>query len=512
MAVALFSGVSIPAAATITHVDPLAVVPGKRTIVTFAGTGLEKMTNLWSSAGFVGRRVPGTNSHEVRFAVDCPETARGIQAVQLDGPDGASNFKLIMVDAIRAETKPEHHHSRTNAWRVKTPCVLDAAARSEQIDYYMFSAAAGENFSIEAIAHRIGSEMDPVVRVYDSAGRELAFCDDEPGVWRDSRFVFTAVSGGEYVLAVHDSGFGGGAGFEYRLRVTHDPLVWYTYPLIDPTEAGAAFEQIGSLPAEPVGSPANPPMRPSLSTFPSVAEVEPNDSAEHAQRVTLPTIVNGKLDATADVDCFRFTSAKGDLWMFESATRSLGSPCDLVLTLKELDGTTLRESDPTSAGDAFLNWAFNREGEYLLQVRELSGNHVSPAPYRVKIKRLEKGVSVGAEENRLEAAPGASATLNLRLGRSDYSGPVCLTLDPAIPGVSLDPSEIPERKDYLDLKLQVAQSVAPGSCVRFKMRAAMEGGAASPVSTRQALRKQFPLMLNPPLGPDGIFTLTVKPN
>src|SRR6185369_10389384 len=135
----------------------------------------------------------------------------------------------------------------------------------------------------------------------DTDGRELMVCDDEPGVWRDSRFVFTAPSAGDYVLAVHDSGYGGGTGYDYRLRVTHEPLVWFTYPLVDASETGTLFEPFGTdTYRTEAGSPANPVTGPLLFAFPSLGEVEINDSFSQAQPLFFPAIMNGKINCGSD--------------------------------------------------------------------------------------------------------------------------------------------------------------------------------------------------------------------
>jgi hypothetical protein len=502
-----------PRAATLSHIAPLALVPGKTTMLTFSGSGLEKMSNLWSSAALTARRVLDTNSDQVRFEVGCPENARGIQAIQLYGPDGASNFKLVLIDGLRRQPNQDPHHSRTNAYCIKPPAAVDGSLKSEQVDYYVFGASAGEKLSIEAIAHRLGSEMDPVVRVYDGEGRELAVCDDEPGVWRDARFIFTAPSAGDYVLGVYDSAFGGGSNYDYRLRVTHEPLIWYTYPLANPSEVGALLEEFGAGTHEPAGSPANPTAGPIISAFPTSAELEPNDLTNQAQRLFLPAIVNGKINAPADIDYFRFTVGKEDRLIFQSATRSLGSPCDLVLALKSREGKILAQSDPALPSDAAVTNKFDQAGEYLLEIRELSGNSVSNAPYRVSVRPFENGIAASVEENRLEAALGGTVTLKVSCVRYEYNGPVRFEIEPPVSGVSLETNEIPEKKNSAELKIKISDQLKPGFCVHFKMKAtAVEVAQDAFVSTGPALHKNFPLMLNPPPMLEDLFSLAVKGN
>ena len=63
-------------------------------------------------------------------------------------------------------------------------------------------------------------------------------------------------------------------------------------------------------------------------------------------------ILHGRIQTPDDRDVFRFEAAKDEKLIFQSQTRSLGSPCDLVLTLKKPDGLTLAQSDLSSPSDA----------------------------------------------------------------------------------------------------------------------------------------------------------------
>ena len=48
-----------------------------------------------------------------------------------------------------------------------------------------------------------------------------------------------------------------------------------------------------------------------VGRLPEVREKEPNDTLATAQAVTLPVVVNGRIDPQADADCFRFRLKKG---------------------------------------------------------------------------------------------------------------------------------------------------------------------------------------------------------
>ena len=501
---------SAAAAPRIEKVEPLAVVPGARTILTFSGSGLDSVSNLWTTFGAEVEKVANTNSGRVSFAVRCPSTASGIQAVQLFGTEGASGFQLVMIDHLKTLASNGDNRSTEKALKLSPPIAVDAAVKSEEIDYYHISCKAGQTYSIEAIAHRIGSQMDPVVRVLDYSGKELQFCDDEGGVWIDARFRFTAPLDGDYLIAVHDVGYGGGNDFEYRLRISHDPLIWYTFPLVDLSANTAAFEPIGTGVNSTPSSPANPPSVPLFPTSPQLIEAEPNNSRDHAQRLSHPLLLNGKIQSAGDLDYFRFTAAKDQKLIFKSQTRSLGSPCDLVLRLLKSDGSYVAQSDSGTANDAALTNKFSDAGEYFLEVRELSGAAANNAPYRILVEEFVPGFTLATENNILELKPGESAKLKITATRYEYDAPIELSLDPPIEGITLENKTIPEKKNEVELTLKTKTELAPGFFQHVSFIGKNTNGAPVKVSTRPALRKAFPLMLNSPPFLDGMITVVVR--
>lgn len=514
-AVVLFALIQRPvvlAAPEIARIEPQAVAPGKKTVLTLSGSNLESVSNLWTSFGGEAQRVVNTNEGQISFAVVCPEEASGVQAIQAFDTDGASGFRLILVDSLQSEAHANNHQSPSTALRLSPPTAVDALLKSEKIDYYQFGAKAREVFSIEVIAHRIGSQMDPVARVLDKDGHEIVFCDDEGSTWNDARFQFVAPAEGTYTLAVHDVGYGGGKSFFYRLRATKEPLIWFTFPLVDPSERTIPLERLGSgLKPWENGSPANPNFGPALSLLPQTVETEPND-VRSGVAATAPVILNGKIGSAGDVDVFPFIAAKDQKLVFQSQTRSLGSPCDLVLRIKGTDDKTkiIGQSEMNSAIDAALTNQFSEAGEYLLEVRELSGAGGTNLPYRIKIQEFAPGFNLTSEKNRLELKEGESAKLTVKSTRAEYDGPIELYLEPSVPGLTLESSVIPEKKNEVELVFKTAEAAAPGNFHHLKIIGKATNGFSRAVSTKPALKNSFPLMLNPPPDLDGIFTVTVK--
>ena len=499
------------AAPQVSNMEPLAVVPGKRTMLTFSGSGLDSVSNLWTSFPSEPKRVASTNSGRVSFSVQCPPDTSRVQAVQLIGADGASDFQLILVDYLRTTNALGDNHSLEKAAQLEPPIAVDAALKSEQIDYYKLSAKAGQSYSIEVLAHRIGSQMDPVVRVLSRAGDELAFCDDEGGVWKDARFRFVAPLTEEYILAVHDVGYAGGNNYEYRLRVSDNALVWYTFPLADVAEGGAQFEAIGEkTPTPNFGSPANPPANAVFPAVPQAVELEPNNQREQAQMVAAGVQLNGKIDAGTDIDFFCFSAEKGQRLVFQSQTRSLGSPCDLVLRILKDDGGLVATSDSSSAGDAAVTNRFEAPGNYFLEIRELTGANVTNAPYRISLREFTPGFELRSESNIIAVKPGDSAKFKVQATRYDYTGPIELKLSQHVEGITLENASIPEKKNEAEVTLKATDKMEAGFFTQLSLIGQSTNGAPAKLSTMPALRKTFPLMLNPPRTLDGIFTVVVR--
>ena len=56
-----------------------------------------------------------------------------------------------------------------------------------------------------------------------------------------------------------------------------------------------------------------------------------------ANAAELPLALNGRMQRKGDVDCFKFTAKKGQVWEIECYARRIGSPMDPVVTIYKDD-------------------------------------------------------------------------------------------------------------------------------------------------------------------------------
>lgn len=86
------------------------------------------------------------------------------------------------------------------------------------LDAFEFTARKGMRLQIQAEAQRIGSPLDPVLTITDSAGKMIAELDDSPKS-ADPEIAFSAPGDGKYRIIVSDRYRHGGWRYFYRLRV-----------------------------------------------------------------------------------------------------------------------------------------------------------------------------------------------------------------------------------------------------------------------------------------------------
>jgi hypothetical protein len=84
-------------------------------------------------------------------------------------------------------------------------------------DDFLLTASKGDTLQVTAYAYRVGSPLDSVVSVFDSAGSLVAQGDDDET--HDSRFLFTVPADGVYTVRVADKRRQGGPRFIYRIEV-----------------------------------------------------------------------------------------------------------------------------------------------------------------------------------------------------------------------------------------------------------------------------------------------------
>jgi hypothetical protein len=225
-----------------------------------------------------------------------------------------------------------------------------------------------------------------------------------------------------------------------------------------------------------------------IGQWPEVAEREPNNTRDRAQKVPLPVTVNGRIDPAEDVDMFRFRGKAGQTLVFDLLAARLGSPLDSILSLQDSTGRELAVNDDFNGKDSLLAFTVPADGDYFLVLRDLNNQGGSDHQYRLTMGEIPYVVSAFPIGGR----PGASLPLELdgyNLGAArtvpvtlpavpeaapmalpltgGLSNPVTLAVDEAeAPEITeIEPNDDPARAQRIPVPAIVNGRIAPAGAV-----------------------------------------------
>jgi hypothetical protein len=529
----------IAAAPQVAQVDPLALTPGKTTEFTIRGQNLQDARSLWTTFAarceFVASNDDSSQKGEklvCRVTVPREEQV-GVGALRVVTGAGVSNPLLLMLDDLPTISESPDNHAAEKAQSIPWPIAVDGECDAVQEDFFRVHAAAGQCLSFEVVSQRLGSKLDPVLRLLSADGTEVVRLDDATGSGGDSRFAHTFESDGDYQLALRDVRHAGGSEYRYRLRIGSFPIVTAVYPAGGPAGAVMSFELLdGNASA---ASPVHVALPDSLSeprlvsfSVPTSSntgsgwfqveanpgneslEREPNDNREEATAVQVPGAINGRLDKISDRDHFKFHAMKGQRVHFVAKTRELGSACDLYMSLHTTNGSQIAEARQERL--TILNSEIPEDGDYVLQVENLLVGERSRYVYRIDASETYSGFTLSAEQTQYTAPQSGTFVVKVLAQRRGYNGPIELAVEGLGEGVKLEGNTFDGAETLLKITL-------PSSIPQGELRHASIVGKAKvgeqtvsvTANQRELLMSLFPNALSLPTQLEETIAIGVGP-
>lgn len=214
----------------------LAADAGKTTKLTIRGVRLDTATEVRvgepKSAGRVvgkGRKASisgqmtadliGDTEIDVELTLPA-EAAGGLVPLSLIGPGGESKPITVLVNDDMSRVKEtEPNDGFKQSMPVAVPSIVAGSFRQPQdVDVYRIDGKAGDGLRIEAQARRCGSPADPLLTLYDAAGRVVA-AGEPSGEGREQLIRVTLPRDGTYFVSAIEGFDHGGPMFAYRLVV-----------------------------------------------------------------------------------------------------------------------------------------------------------------------------------------------------------------------------------------------------------------------------------------------------
>ena len=444
---------------------------------------------------------------EVTIAPDAAPGEREIRLVTFRG--GASNPLVFYVGQL-----PEHSRKALSTApiqilgkeelarrkrpedeaeiRINIPCTINGQIASGEVYRYRFTAHKGQRLVISAlgrqlipyIADAVPGWFQPVLVLYDAEGKEIAY-DDDYRFKPDPILMYRIPKDGEYVFTIADAIYRGREDFVYRVTIGEMPFITSIFPLggrvgephsikmkgvnLENAELQAPAKDadagIQLIAATRQGVVSNR-MPFALDTLPEIFEKEPNNTPAHAQKVTLPVIINGRIDKEDDWDVYQFTGKAGDTIVAEVYARRLDSSVDSVLKLTDASGKLLAFNDDredlgaginTHHADSYFMTKLPADGAYYVHIGDTARKGGEEYAYRLRISAPRPDFELRVVASSTSVRQYNSTGLIIYAMRKDgFNGPIKVDLKDPPPGFKAEPV-------YLSAKQNIARLVFKGN-------------------------------------------------
>jgi hypothetical protein len=475
----------------ISGIVPFGVQRGVAVDLSVNGSNLAGNPRLIAPVGFtLATPAPAgsdASSWKLKLTVD-PAAAVGVYVVRVQTDDGLSNPFLFSVGQLPQVAEKEDNNSFETAQVVAAPTVIEGQAAGNDVDYFKFAGKKGQKVLVDAQCARIGSGVDPSIRLTTADRAYVASADDSPGLLTDARLVAVLPVDGDYVIELSDSRYQGGTRPIYRLVVGEVPVAEELFPIGARAGETVGLELRGgsldgvkiaaSRPRAWFGIPLARARIPSaapglygpaalldIESLPAlivggVPEVrESDDPAAAPARAAVPVVLNGRIDPPGDEDRFTLAVTPGQKLRIEVEAAEASSALDGVLQVLGAGGTVLATADDTTgppnpknaqaprivSPDPSLNFTVpSGLTEMTLALRDLESRGGVGFPYRINVTSVVPDFDLTLNDAQVSVPSGGTASVGVTVVRKGYTGPITLKLADSPAGLSFRPGTVAE--------------------------------------------------------------------
>ncbi len=470
---------SAQSSAVLVHdVSPRALVPGRLTRVTIRGAALETARSLWLSRPSTVKRVtaPGDGAGQATFDVSVPAAQVGRAVLRVIADAGVSNPSLVLLDPLPGTPAT----SDGSPGPLTGPRGIDGFVKAGVSQGFSILMQKGQRLTVDAWARRLGSPLDPVIRVSGPDGRSLGSADDSPGLDGDAVLSITATAAGMHTVSISDLSRRGGPKYAYRLRLGHFEPVQLAYPFRVKSGQKNSVQLLGprvnitlALPASTptglawVGGPAGSGGGRSFVCLEVVEgevinEREPNDGRQQATELPTGGRIGGRFERPGDRDWYRVQLKKGQKLQVIGDTASVGAAGRLYMRLVDQQGQTIVEAAPSVSTRTTLAHTTGSDREAWLVVEELQRRGGPEFAYQLDCRHAARGFSLVCGLERLHASVGGKVAIKVTAQRRDFKGAIELAVEGLGADVELSGQRIAAGKNETTLTITLPATAVPG--------------------------------------------------
>ncbi len=404
---------------------------------------------------------------------------------------------------------------------ITLPATVNGRIMPGDVDRFSFSARQGERLVVAADARALIPYLPDAVpgwfqatmALYDRNNQEVAY-DDDYRFHPDPVLFYRIPENGEYTIEIRDAIYRGREDFIYRIAIGPLPFITSIFPL--GTQAGRQVQvelRGWNLPKSrlaPGTLNENPgvialsipkknllsnPVPFALDALPDLEEKEPNDPPEHAQPVTMPLVINGRIDKPGDEDRFAIQGGANMEVVAEVHARRLDSPVDSLLELTDAAGRQLAINDDhedkgagltTHHADSYLRVTLPAEGTYYVGLRDAQHKGGPEYGYRLRLSEPRPDFELRVTPSSVNIRGGTSTPLTVYALRKDgFTDAIKLALEAAPEGLRLSGGLVPAGQDQVRITVS-----APSIRMEEPFHLSIEGRAM--IQGREVRRSAVP--------------------
>ena len=404
---------------------------------------------------------------------------------------------------------------------ITLPAVANGQIMPGDVDRFRFKAGKGQRIVAAAqardiipyLADAVPGWFEATLALYDSKGNELA-CAERYRFHPDPVLCYEIPADGEYVVEIRDSIYRGRQDFVYRITIGELPMITSIFPLGHKAGERIAVELTGwNLPAarltaddkgrSPGVYPLSVGQGPGASnrvpfavdSLPECLDQTGNNTPKTAQKLTLPIIVNGRIEKPGQWDVFSFAGKAGGEIVAEVTARRLDSPLDSVLKLTDSSGKQLAYNDDwedkgagleTHHADSFIRAKLPADGTYYIHLGDIQNKGGREYAYRLRVSEPRPDFELRVVPSSINTRAGASTPITVYALREDgFDGEITLAVKGSRDAFALGGGWVPPGQDHVRLTL-----TAPRTEAKEPFSLAIEGKAT--IAGRDVVRQAAP--------------------
>ena len=455
-------------------IQPRGAQRGTEAVVTFSGGRLADAAEiLVYYPGITVKKLEVVNDAAVKvtFAI-APDCRLGEHAFRVRTASGISELRTFWVGALPVIDEKEPNSEFDKPQPIALNTTVHGVVDSEDQDYFVVECKKGQRLSVEVEAMRLGvTVFDPFVAILDAKRFEMVTNDDSPLIGQDSGCSVVIPADGKYIVLVRESAFSGNGACQYRAHIGNFPRPTAVVPAGGRPNEELEVTFLGD-PAGPIKQKVKVPadmndpywrlhcqtpdgINPTGFKFrivdvPNAFETPGNISAPAvtAAPIAAPLAFNGVVSKPDEMDYFKFTAKKGQVFDLHCYARRIGSPLDPVLYFGQADGNTIAGNDDSIGPDSYLRITIPADGIFHVRVHDHLKKGGPDYFYRIELTPVQPSVGTtlpkvdgnnpANQDRQWIAVPKGNRFAALLVGnRAEFGGPLTMSLGQLPPGLTM---------------------------------------------------------------------------